>query len=84
MLVIPNDKLLGLSDKPLLLEDAFSIADSVLKYTIEGITNIVHNKGMVNLDFNDLKTTLLNKGTGHLGIGIVDGDKAKHCDTSLE
>ncbi len=71
LLVIPNDKLLGLSDKPLLLEDAFEIADSVLKYTIEGITNIVRNKGVINLDFNDLRTTLLNKGIGHLGIGTV-------------
>ena len=72
LLVIPNDKLIGLSEKPLLLEDAFEFADSVQKYTIEGITNIVRNKGLVNLDFNDLRTTLLNKGVGHLGIGTVD------------
>ena len=72
LLVIPNDKLIGLSDKPLLLEDAFQIADSILKYTIDGITNIIYNHGMVNLDFNDLKTTLSRKGLGHLGIGIVD------------
>jgi len=72
LLVIPNDKLIGLSEKPLLLEDAFEIADSVLKYTIEGITNIVRNRGVVNLDFNDLRTTLTNKGIGHLGIGTVD------------
>lgn len=72
LLVIPNDKLIGLSEKPLLLEAAFEIADSVLKYTIEGITNIICNRGIVNLDFNDLRTTLLNKGIGHLGIGTVD------------
>ena len=72
LLVIPNDKLIGLSDKALLLEDAFEIADSVLKYTIDGITNIVHNKGIINLDFNDLRTTLTKKGIGHLGIGTVD------------
>lgn len=72
LLVIPNDKLIGLSEKPLLLDDAFEMADSVLKYTIEGITNIVRNRGVVNLDFNDLRTTLTNKGIGHLGIGTVD------------
>ena len=72
LLVIPNDKLIGLSEKPLLLEAAFEIADSVLKYTIEGITNIICNREIVNLDFNDLRTTLLNKGIGHLGIGTVD------------
>lgn len=71
LLVIQNDKLIGISNKPLLLEDAFERADSVLKYTIEGITNIIRNKGMVNLDFNDLRTTLVNKGIGHLGIGTV-------------
>ena len=74
LLVISNDKLIGLSQKPLLLEDAFEMADSVLKETIEGITNIVCNLGVVNLDFNDLSTTLKNKGIGHLGIGIVDVD----------
>ena len=74
LLVIPNDKLIGLSEKPLLLEEAFEIADSVLKYTIEGITNIVRNKGLINLDFNDLRTTLIDKGIGHLGIGTVDVD----------
>lgn len=72
LLTIPNDKLIGISEKPLLLEEAFLIADSVLKYTIEGITNIIYNKGMVNLDFNDLRATLSGKGIGHLGIGIVD------------
>lgn len=72
LLVIQNDKLIGISNKPLLLEDAFERADSVLKYTIEGITNIIRNKGMVNLDFNDLRTTLLNKGIGHLGIGTTN------------
>lgn len=76
LLVIPNDKLIGLSDKPLLLEDAFEMADSVLKDAIEGITNIVCNLGVVNLDFNDLCTTLRNKGVGHLGIGIVDADSS--------
>lgn len=74
LLVIPNDKLINMSERPLLLEEAFVMADSVLKYTIEGITNIVQNKGIVNLDFNDLRTTLLDKGMGHLGIGTVDED----------
>lgn len=74
LLVIPNDKLIHLSDKPLLLDDAFVMADSVLRYTIEGITNIIYNRGVVNLDFNDLRTTLENKGIGHLGIGTVSAD----------
>lgn len=71
LLVIPNDKLIGLTDKPLQFDTAFEMADSVLKYTIDGITNIIYNKGLINLDFNDLRTTLINKGKGHLGIGTV-------------
>lgn len=74
LLVIPNDKLIGLSEKPLMLEDAFLLADSVLKYAIEGISNIVYNRGTVNIDFNDVKTTLKNKGLGHLGVGSVSAD----------
>lgn len=76
LLVIPNDKLLTLTDKPFYLEDAFTMADTVLKYTIDGITNIIYNKGTINLDFNDLRTTLLNKGIGHLGIGTVNEDSS--------
>lgn len=71
LLVIPNDKLLTLSDKVYMLDEAFVMADSVLRYTIEGITNIVFNRGIINIDFNDVKTTLANKGIGHLGIGTV-------------
>ena len=72
LLIIPNDKLISISDKPISLEDGFTMVDSVLKHTIESITNIVYNCGMINIDFNDLKTTLKDKGIGHLGMSIVD------------
>ena len=71
MLVIPNDKLLTITDKPFYMDEAFEMADSVLKYTIEGITNIIYNHGTINLDFNDLKSTLKDKGYGLFGIGIA-------------
>lgn len=74
LLVIPNEKLLSISDKPLTLCDAFELADSVLKDTIRGISNIVYNCGNINIDYNDVKTTLENKGTGHFGIGTVEHD----------
>ena len=74
LLVIPNDKLLTLSEKSFYLDDAFTLADNVLKYTIEGITNIIFNRGMINLDFNDVKTTLVGKGLAHLGIGTISKD----------
>lgn len=74
LLIIPNDRLIEITDKQLKLNDAFIMADSVLKYTIEGISNIVYNRGVINIDFNDVKTTLIGKGVGHLGIGTVDED----------
>ena len=73
-MLIPNDKLLTFSSKAFYLEEAFSTADTVLKHTIDGITNIIFNQGLINLDFNDLKMTLSNKGIAHLGIGTVDSD----------
>lgn len=76
LIVIPNDKLLTISDKPFKLSAAFTMADSVLKHTIEGVSNIIFNKGMINLDFNDLKTTLLDKGKAHLGIGSTKGNSS--------
>ncbi len=72
LLVIPNDKLLMLGEKTFYLEDAFLKADSVLLSTISGITNIIFNNGMINIDFNDLHTILAGKGMGHLGIGRAD------------
>lgn len=72
LLVIPNDKLLSISDNTLTLNDAFKVADSVLKYAIQGISNIVYCDGVINIDFHDLKTTLKDKGIGHLGIGTID------------
>lgn len=72
LLVISNDKLLSCNEKIVTMSAAFSLADSVLKNAIDTITNIVFNCGTVNLDFNDLKTVLGDKGYGHLGIGYAD------------
>lgn len=69
LLVISNDKLLSSNEKIVTMSSAFTLADSVLKNSIDTITNIVFNCGTVNLDFNDLKTVLGDKGYGHLGIG---------------
>ncbi len=75
LLVIPNDKLLTITDKPFYMDEAFNMADSVLKHVIEGITNIIFNHGTINLDFNDLKSTLKDKGYGMFGIGIANEEE---------
>ena len=74
LLVIPNDKLLEMNEKSFYLDDAFVIADDALKNTIEGMTGIIFGTGTINVDFNDIKATLENKGLGHLGIGTVKND----------
>lgn len=75
LLVISNDRLLSSNDKNITISSAFALADSVLKNAIDTVTNIIYNCGTVNLDFNDLKTVLSNKGYGHLGIGHADENK---------
>lgn len=76
LLVISNDKLIASNDKNITMSSAFTLADSVLKNAIDTITNIIYNCGVVNLDFNDLKTVLADKGYGHLGIGYADENKS--------
>lgn len=83
LFIIPNDKLVSVTDKNLTVENAFLLADSVLKDTINAITNIIHNCGLVNLDFNDLKTILGNKGIRYIGISAM-AEKSAIIDTMKE
>lgn len=75
LITIPNDRLLeAYSDMS--FEDAFAKADEVLHYAVMGITNIIINRGTINLDFNDLCTVIRGKGLAHLGIGSSKGNDA--------
>ena len=76
LFVIPNNRLFTNTDKNLTVAEAFELADSVLKNTIEAITNIINNCGLINLDFNDLKSVLGHKGLGHIGISHVNDRNA--------
>ncbi len=70
-LLIPNDKLLQLAPK-LPLDAAFKVADEVLMRSIRGITEMITKPGLVNLDFNDLKTIMGSGGLAMVGIGLSD------------
>lgn len=85
LLVIPNDRVLEMKSEASDIETAFAAVDSVLSDTISAITNIIFNCGRVNLDFNDLKTVLADKGEGHLGIatGTPDSDISGIINTAL-
>jgi cell division protein FtsZ len=78
VLLVPNDKLLEIAPK-LPLDKAFKVADEVLMRSIKGITEIITKPGLVNLDFNDLKTIMGSGGLAMVGIGVSDDpeDKAK-------
>jgi len=73
VIVIPNDRLLELVPK-LSLNAAFKVADEVLMRSIKGITEVVTKPGLVNLDFNDIKTTMKSGGVAMIGLGESDDD----------
>ncbi len=80
LVVIPNDKLLDMTDKDTLLLDAFSMADDVLRQGIQGITDMITIPGIVNLDFADVKTIMKDGGLAHMGMAKASGEnRALHA-----
>ncbi|MDQ6735551.1 MAG: cell division protein FtsZ [Nitrospirota bacterium] len=73
LLVIPNQRLLGLVDKSTPLLDAFKIADDVLRQAIQGIADIITTTGHVNVDFADVRTVMTYTGRAVMGMGISRG-----------
>ena len=74
VIVIPNERLLDIIDKKVPLNDAFSIADEVLKRGVQGISDIVAVPGLINVDFADIRSVMLDSGTALMGIGISSGE----------
>jgi cell division protein FtsZ len=73
LIVIPNEKLLGLATPDLTLMDAFREADSVLYNAVKGISDLITNPGLVNVDFNDVRTIMSNRGMALMGTGVGTG-----------
>src|SRR3990170_7459130 len=74
VIVIPNDKLIELVPR-LALNAAFKVADDVLMRAIKGITEVITKPGLVNLDFNDIKTIMKGGGVAMIGLGESDSDR---------
>ncbi len=74
LVVIPNDKLLQIIDRKTSIVDAFKMADDVLRQGVQGISDLIAVPGLVNLDFADVKTIMLNSGMAHMGIGQASGE----------
>ncbi|WP_026895199.1 cell division protein FtsZ [Clostridiisalibacter paucivorans] len=74
LVTIPNDRLLQVAEKKTSIVDAFRIADDVLRQGIQGISDLIAVPGLVNLDFADVKTIMLDQGLAHMGIGQANGE----------
>ena len=74
LIVIPNDRLLSISDRSVSVLDAFKSADQVLLSGVQGITDLITTPGLINLDFADVKSVMSNAGSALMGIGSARGD----------
>ena len=74
LIVIPNDKLLEIVDRRTTMPEALKKADEVLQQAVQGITDLINVPGLINLDFADVKTVMVDKGIAHIGIGTATGD----------
>jgi len=74
LVTIPNDRLLQVIEKKTTMLDAFKIADDILRQGVQGISDLIAVPGLVNLDFADVKTIMLEQGLAHMGIGRASGE----------
>ncbi|QLQ10440.1 MAG: cell division protein FtsZ [Nocardioidaceae bacterium] len=74
LIVIPNDRLLSISDRSVTALDAFKQADQVLLQGVSGITDLITTPGLINLDFADVKSVMENAGSALMGIGSARGE----------
>ena len=74
LIVIPNDRLLSISDRAVSMLDAFRSADQVLLSGVQGITDLITTPGLINLDFADVKSVMQGAGSALMGIGSARGE----------
>ena len=74
LIIIPNEKLLQVVEKQTSIMDAFKMSDDVLRQGVQGISDLITIPGLVNLDFADVKTIMLDAGVAHIGIGRASGE----------
>ena len=74
LIVIPNDRLLEIVDRRTTMPEALKKADEVLQQAVQGITDLINQPALINLDFADVQTVMTNGGIAHIGIGEAKGD----------
>jgi cell division protein FtsZ len=87
LIIIPNERLLSVSDNKTSMIEAFRLADEVLLQGVQGITDLINVPGLINTDFADVKMVMQNAGTAIMGIGTGSGEgravnAARHAITS--
>jgi len=74
LIVIPNDRLLSISDRSISIMEAFEEADKVLLSGVQGITDLITTAGLINLDFADVKSVMQGAGSALMGLGAAQGE----------
>lgn len=74
LIVIPNDRLLGLAGKSMSILDAFKPSDDVLRQAVQGISDLINTSGLINADFADVKAVMGERGMAMMGIGVASGE----------
>ncbi len=74
LVIIPNDRLLGLAGKSMSILDAFKPSDDVLRQAVQGIADLITTSGLINVDFADVKAIMSERGMAMMGIGIASGE----------
>ncbi len=83
LVVIPNDKLIDSSEKNTSMLEAFAMADDVLRKGVQGISDLISEYGLVNVDFADVRTVMEGRGVAHMGVGTGEGeDKIEQAITN--
>ncbi|MBR4270830.1 MAG: cell division protein FtsZ [Clostridia bacterium] len=75
LVIIPNEKLFKLVPKGTSIVETFKCADDVLRQGVQGISNLIIENSLINLDFADVRATMKNKGLAHMGIGRAKGER---------
>jgi cell division protein FtsZ len=83
LIVIPNDRLLSISDRGISVLDAFRTADQVLLSGVQGITDLITTPGLINLDFADVKSVMQGAGSALMGIGSARGEDRAVCAAEM-
>ncbi|MDY3972387.1 MAG: cell division protein FtsZ, partial [Clostridia bacterium] len=76
IVTIPNDRLLNIADKKVTIKDSFKLADDILRQGVQGIIEVITQRGIMNCDFADVRTIMKDSGVAHMGIGIGKGENA--------